>query len=179
MAEPITLAEARLFLRLDTSGDPPTHPDDALVTDMIAAARQDVEIATGQIIVDATKVDSFDDWPDVIQLDGYPVKSITSVQYDDAAGVEQTLAPAAYRVDLNRPRARITPAIGYAWPATLPAIGAIRVTYVCGPASVSPALKAAIYRRLAELYENRNTSDAPAGAAAPGFVLAHHRMVRM
>ena len=37
--EPITLAEARLHLRLDTFGSPPSHPDDSLVEAIISAAR--------------------------------------------------------------------------------------------------------------------------------------------
>ena len=41
--EPISLEKARLHLRLDTSGSPPSHPDDSLVTSLITAVRENAE----------------------------------------------------------------------------------------------------------------------------------------
>ena len=38
--EPVTLAEARAHLRLDTFGSPPAHPEDDLISLYISAARQ-------------------------------------------------------------------------------------------------------------------------------------------
>lgn len=55
--EPVTLDEARQHLRLDTSGNPPSHPDDALVLGWITAAREFVEQETGLTLVTAAVTD--------------------------------------------------------------------------------------------------------------------------
>ena len=48
--EPVTLAEARAHLRLDTFGSPPAHPEDDLISLYISAARQFCEDYLGHSI---------------------------------------------------------------------------------------------------------------------------------
>jgi len=62
-AEPITLAQARLHLKLDTSGSPPSHPDDTLVTALIAASRESAEKYTGLAIANQTYTLTLDRFP--------------------------------------------------------------------------------------------------------------------
>lgn len=55
-AEPLTLAQARLQCRVDafdTSTSPPSHPDDALLTSLIKAARGHAERYTRMNLTDA------------------------------------------------------------------------------------------------------------------------------
>ena len=44
--EPVTLEEAKAYLRVDDYGSPATNPDDAMIQTMIVAARETVEQVT-------------------------------------------------------------------------------------------------------------------------------------
>ncbi|MFK8861999.1 hypothetical protein, partial [Escherichia coli] len=64
-AEPLALNEARLHLRIIAAADDATaHPDDALVTALIKAARQAAELETGRKLGEQT----FD-----VLLDAFPL----------------------------------------------------------------------------------------------------------
>lgn len=54
--EPVTLAEIYAHLRLDTTGSPPTNPDDALLQSQIQAAREHVENCTRRAVIQQTLV---------------------------------------------------------------------------------------------------------------------------
>lgn len=125
--EPVTLADAKQHLRIDTD----ITDDDALVSALITTARQQAEHRTGRRFGAQTwrrAYDAFPAWS--IMLPDPPVTSIVSIKYDDTAGAEQTLDPAAYRLRPHSEPAVILPVT--TWPATLDAPGAVRVTYACG-----------------------------------------------
>ncbi len=66
-----------------------------------------------------------------------------AVEYDDAAGVEQTLADTVYRIlDPESARPRLVLQHGQAWPATLCQPQAVRVRYWAGYAADDPRLAA-------------------------------------
>lgn len=69
--------------------------------------------------------------PDVIRLP-HPVLAVTSVKYLDIDGIEQTLAPAAYKLTVERYQSYLMPARGINWPATVDESGAVTVTAQCG-----------------------------------------------
>ena len=100
VTEPITLATARLHLRLDTTGSPTTHPDDALVTNIIKTAREAVEDYTELTLGQTTYALALDEFPvNAIELGTYPINSITSIIYTDTNGTLQTLSAGQYIFD--------------------------------------------------------------------------------
>jgi len=83
-AEPVSLADAKLHLRLDDIGG--SHPHDALVTSLISSAREFAEHYTGRALAQQTLEVALDSFPngDTIDLPRPPVASVTSIKYDDS-----------------------------------------------------------------------------------------------
>ena len=173
-SEPISLAQAKLFLRLDDIGG--SHPDDSLITSLIAAVRQFAERETKRSLITQAwryTADAFYDCGrDEIWLEKGPITAISSITYLDMAGATQTLASTEYTTDLTGPLARVAPAFGKAWPATLPQIGAVAVNFTAGYGdadAVPHGVKQWMLLRLRALYDNR--SEIVDGAAVvPSYV---------
>ena len=167
--EPVSLADAKLHLRVDFTDD------DTLITALIAAARQAAETLTGRQIVTARWKLVLDSFPgpslmgvpagDPFSLPGHailipksPVSSLVSIQYLDMSGTLQTMPATDYTVDAACEPARITPVFGKIWPISLPQIGAVTVTFDAGygPAtSVPEGIKSWIKLRIGSLYAHR------------------------
>ena len=167
--EPVSLAEAKLHLRVDFADD------DALITALISAARQAAETLTGRQIVTARWKLVLDSFPgpslmgvpagQTFSLPGHaillhkcPVQSIVSIQYLDMTGSLQTLASNSYTADFACEPARITPVFGQIWPVCLPQIGAVSVTFDAGygaATTVPEGLKSWIKLRVGSLYAHR------------------------
>ncbi|MBE3590004.1 MAG: phage head-tail connector protein [Firmicutes bacterium] len=158
-SEPVTLAEAKLHLRVDATDD------DALISGLIRAAREHAEQILGRALMTQTLELGLDDWPrDEILLPMPPVQSVASISYTDAAGVVRTVDPASYVVDTASEPARVVLRWSYTWPADVlqPQSGAIRVRYVAGyqsAADIPQAIKAAILLHIGHLYENREAAN--------------------
>ncbi len=152
-AEPVTLAEAKLHLRVDDNAD------DALITALITAARQHAEHDTRRALVTQTWKLALDAFPTgVVTLDHAPVSAVVSVVYTDTNGTNQTLAPEAYELDTITEPCRLVPAYGSTWPATRSQINAVGITYTCGygaPEAVPESIKRWMLLRIGALYENR------------------------
>ncbi len=87
-AEPITLAEAKAFLGIDTAVT--TH--DTKITAGIAAARKKVEQLSGRSLVSRTLKLWLDEYSDTyIDLPYPPTTSVTSVKVYDSEGTADTL----------------------------------------------------------------------------------------
>lgn len=126
--EPITLAEARQFCRIDAD----ITDENDLIESLITAARELVETNTSRALAVQTIRASFDSFPcsGVFPLPRFPLISVDSVVYDDSNGDEQTLSDSLYDVVTHsRPGAIFseTP-----WPWTDGRTGCVRVTYQCG-----------------------------------------------
>lgn len=173
-AEPVSLAEALVHLRVDSAPSGP-HPEAALIEAQIAAARGYVETATGRALVTQTLEARWDGWAPVLSLPRAPVQSVTSVTYVDAAGATITLPPEAYRADLASDPPRLTPAYGASWPAARCVTGAITVRFVAGyglGAAVPAPLRAAMLLMITHLYETRGAATERALAEVPLGVTA-------
>ncbi|MBI1243767.1 MAG: hypothetical protein GC202_02085 [Alphaproteobacteria bacterium] len=172
-AEPVSLTEAKAHLRVDGSAD------DALIAAYVGAARQYVESATQRQLVTATWELGLAAFPCAdrggtpprIELQRPPLATVNSVKYDDADGVEQTLA---VNVDYvlftpgdspTGPLPFIEPAFGRAWPTARAMTNSVRIRYDSGQAaaSVPSALKAAILLIVGDLYANREGQFAGSG----------------
>ena len=160
-SEPISLEEARLHLRLDTSGSPPSHPDDSLVSTLITAVRQNAEEYTGLKVASGTfevRADSFDDLE--ISLQTWPVTSVTSVSYVDFDDQTQTLDSSKYTLDVYTRPARLKPTAAQ---STFPAAKEVTIRFTAGftdgqspnPYPLPKQVKAAMLLMLGHLYDNR------------------------
>ena len=167
--EPVSLAEARLHLRVDFTDD------DALITSLISAARQAAETLTGRQFVTARWKLVLDRFPgacgssdaagQTFSLPGHaillpkcPVQSVVAIESLDMANTLQTMPPGEYTIDTACEPARVTPVFGGLWPISLPQIGAVSVTFDAGygdAASVPEGIKSWIKLRVGSLYAHR------------------------
>jgi len=149
--EPVTLADARLHLRVtDTS-------EDTLIASLTTAAREYCEHYLQRSIGSQTLELALDEFPEgAIELEHGPCISITSIKYIDTTGVEQTLAGAAYTLDDYSHKSWAVRAYGTEWPDTLEAANVVKVRYVAG--STPSAVIAAMKLIIGHLYENREQS---------------------
>ena len=156
--EPISMATARLHLRLDTSGSPPSHPDDSLVSSLITAVRQNAEDHTGLKIAPGTyesKADSFEDFE--VGLQTWPVTAVSSVSYVDLDGNAQTLASSEYTLDTFTRPARLKAT------TTFPAAKEVTIRFTAGftdgqspnPYPMPKPLESAMLLMIGHLYDNR------------------------
>lgn len=165
-SEPVTTAEAKLWLRVEHSAD------DDLIAELVTAARQKVEQQTGLAMITQTWRMSLDEFPCwEIELPRSPLQSVSSVTYVDHDGVTQTVSASDYAVDASIRPGTVEPAYGEAWPSARCQPNSVQVTFVAGYGSASavPApIKAAIKLTVASLYENRGeaSADLPPAAAA-------------
>ena len=151
--EPVSLAEAKLHLRVDFDDD------DALIESLISAARVAAETLTGRQICTARWMRTLDGFPcSSLRLHRCPVQSVVEISYQDQLGQWQTVDPSIYVSDLTSEPARITPGFGNSWPITLPQIGVVRVVFDAGygtPSDVPEGLKSWIKLRIGSLYAHR------------------------
>ena len=172
----ITLADAREHLRVDVYGSPPVSDDDAWITAQIPAAREYCENELGRALAPRTLEIATNAFPGVaietppgivFPLRFGPATEIVSVNYDDADGVEQTVDPATYALDLYASPSRMCLAYGATWPTARSALNSVRVRYVTGyelaagspPVPTLPkAARAAMLLMLGHLYENREAT---------------------
>ncbi len=160
-AEPLTLTETKLHLKVDVTDD------DTLITALIQAAREWVESYCRRSLVQRTLELRLDGWPVEIRLPRAPVASLSSVTYTDGNGNTATLAADQYQVDLYGTPPRIVRKPGVVWPVLqFGVINGVQVTYVAGyaPGGASPtdyaenvpaAIKAALKLLIGHWYENR------------------------
>jgi uncharacterized phiE125 gp8 family phage protein len=92
--EPVTLAEAKAHLRLDTESD------DGYVPALITAARERVELFLRRALITQVFECTVDDFPAhdrAIDLPRPPLQSVEWIKYPDTAAVLQTLDPVLSR----------------------------------------------------------------------------------
>lgn len=155
-AEPITLAEAKLHLRIEDS----VTDEDDLIESLIVAAREAAEHETGRALITQTWELVIDAFPAcAIELPKSRLLGITSVIYVDAAGDSQTLDSSAYTADTDQEPGWVLPAVDTEWPETLDTANAVRIRYTAGygaaAAAVPDAIKAWMKLRLGALYRHR------------------------
>lgn len=181
-AEPVTLDEAKLHLRVDAV------EDDPLIGALISAARLHAETVTARQLMPARWKLVLDCFPGpslmgvpagvgfslpghAILIHKSPVQQIVSIRYRDMSSVWQDMPAADYVADLSSEPARITPAFGKIWPPVLPQIGSVEVLFDAGYASadqVPSGIKRWMLMRVGSLYQHREEfSVLPAGRIDP------------
>jgi uncharacterized phiE125 gp8 family phage protein len=162
--DPVTLAEAKAHLRLDTSAD-----DDAYVSTLISAARERVELFLRRALITQTLEYTIDGFPaGEIDLPRPPLQSIEWIKYVDTAGILQTLPAQDYVSDVSSNEiARVALAWNRYWPITRSSINAAVIRFIEGygddAEDVPQAIRHGILIEIANLYENRE--DAVVGQA--------------
>lgn len=177
--EPLTLAEAKTFLRVDHDAE------DALIASLITAARATVEALTRRALIDQSWRIVRDAWPvsGLIAAPINPLREVTNAHVLDAAGNEVPVPLDAFICDLARvpglirvDRAKVI--------APGRAIAGIAIDAVAGHGAsadhVPSPLIEAVRVVLAHFYEHR---DVPGpGAAFPArldALVAPFRVMRL
>lgn len=153
--EPVTLDEAKDHLNF-TSDD-----KDALIEGYISAARGFIENSCHIVVAESEWQLTYDAFPDEsIAIPKSPLIGVAEVAYDDEEGDEQTLDEGDdYVVDASQGFGWVVP-VG-AWPATVSAVNAVRVSFTAGwpnesTVSTAPqALKQAMLLLIGHFFENR------------------------
>lgn len=167
--EPLSLAEAKLHLRVDGTDE------DALIGDLIKAAREECEQETGRALVRQTWEATFDAFDSALRLTRAPFLAVVSLNYVDTNQATQALAANAYAIDSSSCPTWLKPAYGTEWPDTLDAMNSVIVRYRAGyldtgsgvggvpteaeaQAAVPAALRQWIRIRVATLYDQARSS---------------------
>src|SRR3990172_5631312 len=155
-SEPLSLSEGKAHLRVTSSAE------DTLITSQLLAARVMAEDYTGQAFVNRTYDWTLDAFKDILYVPRAPLVSVSSIKYNDTAGVEQTLAGSEYTVDVKSRPGRIVPVYSKTWPSTYGHVNDVTIRYVAGFSSdgsaVPAPIKAAMLLILGELYARRESS---------------------
>lgn len=168
VSEPFSAAEMRNHIRVTVPAE------NNLISEYIAAARNDCENFCERSILTQTIKAYFDDWPPAdrwisggivernispyFELPRPPVQSVTAIRYYDSNGVQQTLGLSIVLQDLISEPARIYLAPNQSWPSIQNRSHAIEVEYVGGWANegaVPPLLKQGMRWRAAQMFEFR------------------------
>lgn len=133
--EPVTLAEAKAWLRVDT------NDNDLAIATAIAAARNAIEQWLQRQLLTAVyelRLDGFPSEQDnILRLPMGPVQSITSISYQDVDDNTTTQDLAKISQDLKSDPARLRPKVGEVWPTTRKDLNAITVKYSTGYGTVA------------------------------------------
>jgi uncharacterized phiE125 gp8 family phage protein len=184
--EPLSLAEVKAHLRLDSTSDP-SPTEDVELAAWITAARQYVETFTHRACITQTWDLKLDGFPcdAAIVLPNPPLISITTatglvVTYTATTGTLTTWAEANYTVDApagpEAGRGSLRPAYGVFYPSTRDVVNAVTVRFVAGygAANTVPAgIKAAMKLLIGHWWANReavnignSTSELPLAVAS-------------
>lgn len=193
--EPVSLTEAKAWLKVDTSDD------DTLITELIQVAREAAENYTRRAFVTQTLKLTLDRFPiyrgngrfeqdgifevsvpyalgadsGQIFLPRAPIQSVTSIVTYDDDNNSSTVSTSIYRLDAVADRVFLNES--QTWPTDLRDYAAIEVTYVAGygAASAVPAsIKAAIKMHILRMYDGRTVCDMPSNCMA---LLDQYRIV--
>lgn len=181
-AEPVTLAEARSWLRVDTTDE------DEAITSLIAAAREIVERTTRRALVTQSWRIVMDAWPTEgvdrswtvlstrplamvgdITLSLAPVQSVAAIRVYDSVGAPQTLPASTWRLVAAPERARIVFAV--APPQPTASVAGIEIDVVAGygdPQDTPAPLRHAILSLVSYWFDNRgDVATADVGSLPP------------
>ena len=169
--EPVTLAEAKAHLRVDTSDD------DAYITGLVRAAREWVEQYLDRTLVNTQWVMRFDKFPADstadIELPRPPMvasgtATAVTVAYTLEDGTTATYSTALFRVDRASTPGAVKTNYAQTWPPHRQDDNSVSVTWWAGygpsGSDVPQGVKNAILLYVHELYEKRGAAEPPAAA---------------
>lgn len=175
--EPVTLAEAQAFLRVDSQDDA------TLIEALIATAREIVEDFTGRALITQPWRLVQDEWPsgcgneDVIALERSPLVTVESVKYYPAdGGAQATFSSGNYYVLTGPLPGVIVLKDGSSWPDLAVRPDAVEVNFTAGAANaaaVPKTLRHCVLLLLAHLYELRTPVNVGSAVNEVPFTVRH------
>mgnify|MGYP000470955644 CR=1 FL=1 len=161
--EPVTLAEAKNWLKVEHS------EDDSLISALIQATREAVERYTGQSLFTAVIEQAYDGFPvsDIhnpfagFTLAWSPVQSVDSITYRLETGGEEMLAADRYTLDNYAKPSQVMPKYNSFWPSAYYHVNSVKIRYTVGRSDVADipeVFKTAIKMTLADYYDKRQDS---------------------
>lgn len=156
-AEPLTVSEAKVHLRVDHTSD------DSYIESLIQAARVACESYQNRAYITQTRKVYLDDFPcncRYIELPFAPLQSVSSITYYDVDGNLQTWSSSLYQVDTKAQPGVIMPVFGEDFPETREEkLNAVTITYVCGygasGSSVPESIRHAMRLMIGDFYNHR------------------------
>jgi uncharacterized phiE125 gp8 family phage protein len=176
--EPVSLAEAKAHMRV-------THPDDdALISTLIVSARRRVEVKTGLRLITQGWSQFLDCWPPggVVELDAYPVSSVSDVLVYGDTDAAATVDPAHYFLDAtsNPPRVVFRQGRNPSPPGRRAKGIELRFTAGFGLAAAVPVdLKQAVLLLVADAYAHRGDEAARIMPPAVLALINAYRVMRL
>ena len=170
VVEPVSLADAKTHLRVDTESD-----DDHILA-LITAAREWCENYTQRTFIHTQWTMTFDTFPWEIELPRPPVAvasgyTATTVAYVRETGGTANLPTSEYRVDRSAEPGVIRTVYAGTWPSHLLDRNSISVTWWGGygedGTKVPRVVRSAILMLVAYWYERRLAADQIASNAVP------------
>jgi uncharacterized phiE125 gp8 family phage protein len=162
--EPITLAEAKLHLRVETSGE------DSLIQSLIMASRLHIEAALDLALITQTWRHLRDVWPPsrVLILPLRPIQSLTAVTLRDDDATGRSLDVSDFVLDGHANPARLVWRRSGAVPAAGIIANGIEIDFVAGhgdaPSDVPQPIRQALLLLIAHWYEHREPVEIGATA---------------
>jgi uncharacterized phiE125 gp8 family phage protein len=153
--EPLTLQEVKAQLRVDLDNT----DEDQLYLGLIKAVRIHAEKYLRMDLCQKTYDIYFDGFKSTMQIETYPISSVTSIKYYDNDDTLQTLDVADYRTDLVSEIARIEIV---KMPATKDKYNSVVIRAVCGYATqkaVPENIKSGMLLLIAHLDTNREAAS--------------------
>jgi uncharacterized phiE125 gp8 family phage protein len=161
-SEPVTLAEAKAFSRVDPTGDAGEDTlNDNLITELIISARRVFEGQTGRALIAQTWSAWLDAPPNsgILQLNKGRIISITGIKAYDQDGTATTLDSGSYDVDASNARVGLNGK--ESWPIGTRPFKSFEVEYVAGYADASAVpseAKTAIKQMVSHWFEHRESA---------------------
>lgn len=152
-SEPISLAEAKLFLRVDHSDE------DDLISALVTASRQILEQETRRCFLATSLRATYPVWEERMYLPRSPLSSVTAVKYYDDANELQTLSSDYYLVEDEEIQPSISLRYGYSWPTTYSRPLPIHVEFDAGYETVPGPIVQAMYLLIGDMYEHREAQS--------------------
>ncbi len=152
--EPISVADAKVHLRLDGSAE------DALIASLILTSRLHLESALSIALITQSWTLSLDAWPEAsVMFPIRPVLAITSARVLSATNVATTIAASDYLLDGSGLKPRLV-RTGSAWPLPGKAANGVEIAFTAGfgPAAtdVPSPIRQALLMLVAHWYEHRD-----------------------
>jgi uncharacterized phiE125 gp8 family phage protein len=182
-AEPVSLAEAKLRLRISDDAH------DAAVSLWTRAARERVERETGRALLSQTWLERRDGWTGDGRMTAFgtrfrllrpPLIALEAVTTYDAHGTPSDRDPAAFFVDTASDPGRIALRPGADWPQPGRATGGIEIRFRAGygeaPEDVPAPLREAVLQLVMAMADGGLETGMPASAAG---LIAPWRSVRL